>query len=271
MQPFTFGGVARFASAGIVRVFAGALFFATLGAAALGAIAANCWAPAITEAVAGLPATGMIENGQLVWPEKDGRLLAANQFISFEVQPGDPAPAAGATDLGLQFRRTHLLLRSLYGFATVFYPPDWRLPFNRPILMPLWGAWQAPCIAAFMALSGLVLIFNWCALAVLYAIVPLLLGLAANREISFYRAWKLSIAAQWPGSIVMAFSLALYAVGQVSLVFLTAMFAGHFLPTLLYVLVSPFFLPRQGAVRGGDNPFEPAKKKSRGRKNPFEG
>jgi hypothetical protein len=58
----------------------------------------------------------------------------------------------------------------------------------------------------------------------------------------------------------------LYSTAQVSLVFLAAMLAGHFVPTAIYLLASPLFLPPKLAPEKG-NPFNTRKPSTK--KNPF--
>jgi hypothetical protein len=264
-QPFTFGGVARFASARIGRVFLVGLFFATLGGAAIGRIAAKCWSPVITEAVVALPPGGGISGGEL--HSKEAKLLGANTFLAISM--GDTPP--GNADLSVQFRRTEMELTSLYGDISIPYPAAWSAPLNSAALVPFWGAWQAPCVFYAICAGTAILMLNWCLLALPYAIVPLFLGVLARREVSFWRVWKLSMAAQWPGSLIMSLSLAIYSTGEMSLLFLAVMFAAHFVPTLIYLLGSPFCLPKLLKAEGAPkkNPFQPAKKAGRRAGNPF--
>src|SRR3954468_21735293 len=107
LQPFTFGGLARFASARIGRVLFVAVLFAALGGAAMGRIAAKCWVPVITETVADLPETGGISEGQL--HSAEAKLLGANRFLAVSV--GDASP--GNADIGMQFARDGIELSSL--------------------------------------------------------------------------------------------------------------------------------------------------------------
>src|SRR5438105_4294101 len=75
-QPFTFGGVARYASARFGRLLGMALLFAILPAAVICRIAAHCWWPVITEAIEALPESARIEGGTLRVQETEARLLA---------------------------------------------------------------------------------------------------------------------------------------------------------------------------------------------------
>jgi hypothetical protein len=274
VQPFTFGGVARFASGTIVRLIVAALLFAALAAAAAGHIYSSCWAPVIDEAVNALPPASKIEGARLLWPEPLGKLLGANSFLSFEVslnESGIPQIPIAPADIAVQFGGASFLVRSLFGFTTFPYLDGYTIQFNRTALGPIWGAWRAPLTLAGMAVTAALLIFTWAALALIYAPAPLLLGSAMGRDISFARAWKLAVAAQLPGSLVMAFSLVLYSTGHVSVLFLAVMLGVHFIPTTFYLLVSPVFLPRLASIdsRQKQNPFKNENRKTGKSKNPF--
>jgi hypothetical protein len=181
---------------------------------------------------------------------------------------GDAPP--GNADLAVEFRKTEIELASLYSDISVPYPPAWRAPLNSAALVPFWGAWQTPCVFYAICFGTAILMLNWCLLALLYGVVPLFLGALAGREVNFWRAWKLSMAAQWPGSLIMTLSLAIYSTGEMSLLFLAVMLAAHFVPTLIYLLGSPFCLPKlkkEGPPK--KNPFQPAKRVSRKAGTPF--
>jgi hypothetical protein len=275
-QPFTFPGVARYASARFGRLLVFALVFALPAGIALVFLAARGWWPVLTEAIESLPPAGQIENGTLRVEDLDARLLGANQFLSIQYSLRDMPSDAAPVDLAVAFGRYEILMSSIWGDLALIYPTAWSIPFNRSALAPFWGAWKAPLLVAFglTAIAGLVL--AWFALALLYAPIVLFLGGLSGRELNFSKAWKISVAAQWPASLLMTFAIALYATGEIGLLFILIMFAAHFLPTLLHILIAPFLAPkaalpeaREGRRTRKNNPFTTEKRRSSGARNPF--
>ena len=253
-----------------------ALVFALLPAIALGRIAAHCWSPVITEAIGALPEEAAIEAGSLQTKDRQTRLLAANHFLSVQLSLGDTLPENPPVDLSIAFGRYELILASLFGEVALPYPDRWTMALDRASYVPFWGAWKGPLIGAFAAGMMVVLIANWCALAFLYAPLVLAIGALARKDLRWSGAWKLSVAAQWPASLLMTFALALYSTGEIGLLFVIIMFFAHFLPTFLNLLIAPLFLPRPEAEESGKrsakkNPFRDPRSRKRSAKNPFEG
>jgi hypothetical protein len=271
-QPFTFSGVARYATARVGRLLTVALLFGSVFTVAIGGLAGHCWWPVITEAVEALPENGAIARGALQLPEKDARLLAANQFLSLQIALGNAIEEAAPVDIAIELGKYELTIRSVLGESPLPYPDGWNIPLGRNVVWPLWGAWKGPMLAAFCAGSLLLLILSWFVLALLYAPIVLALAGLARRELTFGPAWKMGVAAQWPASLLMVFAVALYSTGEIGLLFVIIMFFAHFIPTILNVLIAPFFLPKlskkeKTAPKG--NPFG-GKKRKRSR-NPFRG
>ena len=270
-QPFTLGGVARFAHAPPGRLFLAAALFGLISGLLVSWLASTCWAPLLDQAISSLPPTGSIGAGILRWPEKTGRLLAANPFTSLEVVLDDFRTESAPVDFALEFRTNRIVVRSLFGARSADYPQNAVIELNRTALLPAWGAWKAPILFSLIPGTVLFLLLIWSALALPYSLIALVIGALFRREIDFRSAWKLSIAAQLPGSLLMAFALGLYATGQISLLFVLTMFAAHFVPTLFYLLISPCFLPKRAAISSEQNPFEPKGKRVSKGKNPFSG
>jgi hypothetical protein len=268
-QPFTFGGVARFAHASLLRLASVALIFGLISGIAGSWLVATCIAPVIDEAVSNLPVTGSIERGALHWPEKEGRLLGANAFASFSVAINEGGAVSAPVDFTFELRTNALVLRSFPGTTVIPYPPKAEIEVNRTALFPAWGAWRAPLLAALIPGSAITLFLSWAILAIVYAVLPFALGATLRRDLNFIGAWKLSVAAQLPGSLMMAFALALYSTGKISAILVFVMLPAHFAPTFCYLLVSPFFLPRAEAAPAKSNPFESEAKRKRKGKNPF--
>jgi hypothetical protein len=270
-QPFTFGGVARFARTSLIRLAGVALVFGLASGIVVSWLTATCIAPVIDEAISNLPNTGSIEGGMLHWPEKDGRLLGANAFASFSVRINERASDSAPVDFTFEFRTNSLVVRSVPGTTVLPYPASAQFELNRTALSPAWGAWRAPILAGLIPGTALVLLCTWALLAVLYAIVPFFIGAILNRDLTFGGAWKLSVAAQLPGSLMMAFALALYSTGKISAILVFVMLPAHLVPTLFYLLISPCLVPKVEKSDAKNNPFESEPKRTRKGKNPFAG
>jgi hypothetical protein len=271
-QPFTFTGVARYASAGIGRLLLTALIFALPGAAVIARVAAHCWWPVITEAVESLPENARIHDGALQAEEQDARLLAANQFLSLQLTASEKWQESSPVDFAVQLGKYELMVSSLFGDTALSYPGNSVIILNRATVWPIWGAWKVPLLAGLF-IGGLVsLIISWFALGVVYAPVVLLIGGIARRQLSFARAWKVAVAAQWSASLLMIFALALYSTGEIGVLFVLIMLVAHFIPPILNLLIAPFFLPKAAHEKRGkekDNPFVTEKRKKRSKRNPF--
>lgn len=270
-QPFTFGGVARFSEALFSRLATVALTFGSVSGIVVSWLAASCVAPVIDEAVTKLPPTGFIEHGALRWPEPTGRLLAANAFVSFSVVIDESESDAAPVDFAFEFRTYELVVRSLLGAHSITYPARSEVELNRTAFFPAWGAWRAPIILGLIPATALALFLCWSVLALFYAAIPLLIARALRRALSMAGAWKLSVAAQLPGSLIMAFALALYSTGKVAVILVWIMLPAHLIPTLVYSLVSPFFLPKVEISSRQKNPFDSERRRKQKGKNPFEG
>lgn len=272
-QPFTFGGVARFSRASFGRLALVGLLFGLVSGVVISWLTATCIAPVLDEAVAKLPPTGSIEEGSLRWPEPLGRLLAANAFVSISVIVDEKESDGAPVDFALEFRPRDLVVRSLLGAITIPYPVRSEIELNRTVWFPVWGAWRAPIIFGIVPGTALALLLCWSALAILYAIIPLFIAGIFGRDLNLRGAWKLSVAAQLPGSLMMAFALALYSTGKVAVILVLVMLPAHLLPTFIYLLISPFFVPKAPVSSDEENPFDSeGKRKRRGkRKNPFAG
>ena len=254
------------------RLLLALLIFSVLTGLAVMWLAALGWAPVIDEVVANLPETGGIQGGTLRWPERSGRLLGANPFLSIEVVLQNAPRESASADVSIEAHVSYFVVRSLLGAATVPYPPKFNLALNRAATVPAWGAWRAPLLFALIPGTALVLMLSWSLLAIPYSFLARAIGGIFRRDLNFRSAWKLSAAAQLPGSLLMTFAVALYASGQVSVLFIAVMQVAHFIPTALYLLISPVLVPkRPQKISDEDNPFDRSERKASRAKNPFAG
>ncbi len=282
-QPFTFGGVARYASARPRRLVGVALLFALVAAAVIFRFAAHCWWPVLGEAIERLPERARLEGGMLQVRERDAGLLAANEFLSLQITIGERSGENAPVDLAVQLGRYELTVTSLFGESSFPYPERLKWKLDRDVVWPFWGAWKGPIRAGLAGVAVLFLLAAWFGMALVYAPFALFVGGIAGREITFVRAWKLSVAAQWPASLLMSFAIALYSTGEIGLLFVIIMFGAHFLSSLLNVLIAPFFLPKATLEKGREkkkvrgegkkikksNPFGSEKARKGSKRNPF--
>ena len=268
-QPFTFGGVARFAHAPFLRLLVVALVIGLVSGIAVSWLTARCIAPVLDETIANLPTTGSIERGLLRWPENNSRLLGANPFLSISVSVNDVKSESAPVDFSFEFRTNRLSIQSLLGRYSTPYPARSDYELNRTALFPVWGAWRAPILLGLIPGTALALMLSWAFFALPYALLPRIIGLVLGRDLSYARAWKLALAAQLPASLMMAFALALYSTGKIAVVLVFIIFPAHFVPTLLYLVLSPCFVPKKEAAAPDSNPFQPEKKRKSSAKNPF--
>jgi hypothetical protein len=144
----------------------------------------------------------------------------------------------------------------LLGFVQIAYPRGWVVGFNRVELGPWWGAWEPAllALAAGATIGGLLL--SWAALATVYCWVAWLIGLFAKRDLSLRGSWWLAGAALMPGALFMTGAMFLYGLGAIDLVRLAFAQAVHFVLGWVYLVISPFWLPRHpAAAREKANPF----------------
>jgi hypothetical protein len=270
LNPLTPAGIARFAHAPLGKVLAICFIFACIAGTSVILFTARCWSPVIDEAVRALPTNSVIEAGQLFWPERIARLLAANEYLAIDVNPETAKAQAKSSDVVLVFEPYGLRIGSLFGYAFLPYPERWVVQFNRDMLAPNWGAWQPAIIAGLGIGTALALMLSWTLLALLYAFYPWFVAALFKRDLLLHQAWKLCYAAMMPGSILMSFGLLLYVFGHISVVFFLIIFAVHFVIGWLYIFLAAFCLKKAEVVaveRG--NPFDTEKKARKTRSNPF--
>jgi hypothetical protein len=269
LQPFTIPGVARYASAPLWKLLATLLPFALLGAFVTVYMANQCWVPVITEAVSNLPANSVIVAGQLNWPEKQGRLLGANEFLSIETITPTDTIEARATDISILLEPDDFRVGSLAGYASFPYPNRWEIKLDRDTVAPWWGAWRPALLAFFAGVALLALLASWSLLGMVYSLVVLWIALLFNRDLAWRQGWKIACAAQMPGALLISFAILLYALGEIALIFFLMLAGAHFVVTWLYLLFAPFCISKK--EKAGKNPFrnERLKSGSKGKKNPF--
>jgi hypothetical protein len=255
-RPLTFGGVAAFAQATWRRLLLVQFVFAVLVAVAVVWFLDTAWFPTIQAATRGLPPTGEIQSGRLNLPDQPPQLLAEGRFLAFAIDLDHAGAIRSPAQIQVEIGRTGVRCISLFGNLDCAYPREWIIAMNRGELEPRWGAWKAP--ASWMVFAGTiaVLLVNWLVLQTLFFLPAWLVGFFANRQLSLGGSWKMVGAALMPGTLIVVGAVCFYGFGFLDLVQFLAVFAGHLVLDLIFILVSPLFAPAiaaDTAARG--NPF----------------
>lgn len=257
-QPLTFGGVARFGSASIGRLWLVQGLFAVAAAATIVWFAASAWAPLIRDGMDRLPAAGAIRNGKLEWPDATTVRVADNRFVAILVTPSIDSNPGQVSDLQVEFGATEIKLRSIFGFLALPYPAEWNFAINRATLEPWWGAWR-PAVYSGIGMGVVFSLFlGWSTLAFLYMWPARLLALFADRPVTLWSCWKLCGAALMPGALVMTLGIFFYGLQRLSLPTFLVFMPAHIALGWVYAFVAPMRLPkiREANSPGtGRNPF----------------
>ena len=257
-QPLTPRGLAAFATARLSRLLLVQFTVAALAAAVTVEFLSADVFPAVTAAIRNLPDTGAIQSGRLDWMGPSPQVLAGGRFVAFIVDPDHTGQAQSAADLQIEFGRTTVRARSLFGYVEWHYPSGWQIAFNRTELEPLWGAWQPESLVIILLTVVLGLMLSWAALATIYFLPARLIGFLANRDVCLRGSWKLAGAALVPGALLFTAGIALYHWGALNPISLCLFFAAHLVVGWIYVVLGQFGLPRINRAAGKENPFKPA-------------
>ena len=218
----------------------------------------TAWSPVIQQAISQLPDEGRIENGQLQWTQATPLVLAQNFFLVLSVDLDEPEIVNQATDVRCTFGKTRLFLGSLLGQVSIPYSTNRAWPFNRTELEPWWGAWK-PIVQGGVGITVLVgLLLLWQILAWLYSPLVRIIGFWLNRDLNWRGSRKLAGAALMPGTLLLSAGIVAYGWQQLNLLGLLLALAVHWAIGWVYLVLSPFWLPRAGTMpQRADNPFQP--------------
>ena len=257
-QPFTPRGVAAFGLATFTRVFLvqGAVA-ALVGFALIWALRA-AWVPVISEAIQRLPETGIIQRGELSFTNQSPQRIAENSHLAVVIDLDGTREAGHVADIEIAFEKKRVVLRGPLGAWWRDYGSAYQFSFNRPELTPWWDA-RRWTLLALLALALAVSIFvSWWSLALLYVPLVKFIAFFSDRVVTWGGAWRVAAAALLPGACLVALGMLLYGFGVIPLFQFGLLYALHIVAGLVFVITSPFFLPKIFTAPGVKNPFGPA-------------
>ena len=257
-QPFTPRGVAAFAGATFSRVLLAQLLIAALVAASLLWFISAAWVPVITEAIQHLPDTGSIQRGELDFGGESPQRLAENPRLAVVVDVAGARDAGHTAELEVVFEKTRVVVRGPLGAWWQPYDPNHVIHFNRPQLTPWWGAWRWAILALIALATVASLYVMWWSLALLYLPLVKVIAFFADRVVTWGGAWRLAAAGLLPGACLVAVALVLHGFGAVDLFRFGLLYVLHGVVGFIFVVTSPFFLPKLVPVVKIKNPFTSA-------------
>jgi hypothetical protein len=257
-QPFTPRGVAAFGLATFTRVFLVQGIVATLvGFTLIWALRA-AWVPVISEAIQQLPDAGEIRRGELSFTNQSPQRLAENSHLAVVIDLDGTREAGHVADVEAAFEKKRVVLRGPLGAWWREYGSEYQFSFNRPELTPWWDA-RRWTVLALLALALAVSVFvSWWALALCYVPLVKFIAFFADRAVTWGGAWRVAAAALLPGACLVVLGMLLYGSGVIPLFQFGLIYALHIVAGLVFVITSPFFLPKIFTAPGAKNPFGPA-------------
>ena len=259
-EPLTPRGVAAFAHARLGRLLLVQFLVALLVGSGVAWLLHNEFFPVVTSAIEQLPAQGEIRQGKLEWNGGSPQLLADGGFLSIALDLDHSGEVRSLAHFQFEFGRTNVLAHSLLGYSSIDYPDNWTIAFNRPELLPRWGAWRPMFLVLAVLGTVIYLMASWCVFATIYCAPVWLLGFFANRDLTLKGSWRLSGAALMPGAFAMLAAIFFYGIGMLDLVQMGFALAAHLLLGWVYLCVCLFFVPTVGEADVPSNPFSEEKK-----------
>ena len=256
-QPLTPRGVAAFAPATFTRLFLTQLAVATLVALAVVWFLNTEWFPMIRAAIGKLPDTSAIYSGELRWPGESPARLAENRLLSLTVDAEDAGETSQSADVAVVLHKNHVSFCSLLGCWPVDYPRGTIVGLNRPELEPWWGAWHWSILAVVALLVVAGLMVSWFVLATVYFPFAKLAAFYGDRELTWAGSWRLAGAALLPGAFLNIAGLFFYSIHALDLIHLGLIYLLHIVCGWVFIVASPFFLPKEMVVVVEKNPFVP--------------
>lgn len=263
-QPFTFGGIAAFATAPFRRLLLVQLIVAIVTSASITWFVAHAYGPVISQTIARLPETAAIEGGELTGINTP--ITVETKFASVQIDTSDEPAFSQLADCQIECRklsgRACSPLRSVLGCIEFDYPNSYKISLARSHLEPWWGARQPLIWALTFVVLILYLLVLWALLAVVWTFIAKLVAWFADRQLGWFGGWKVCSAALMPGALLLALAARLYHWQVIDLIALSFFYIGHVIVGLIYVVGVPFKCPKVDVVQT-KKPTKP--------KNPFTG
>jgi hypothetical protein len=258
-QPFTFGGVAAFATAKWRRLLTAQAVAAVLFAGISVWFLGHCYAPVVTGEIHRMPKGAALASGQLTGvPDVS---IYETKFLSIAITANDNADLDQGADVQIALRRDHVaissMLSSAIGSVEMGYPRLLSVDLSRTHLEPWWGAWGPIVVVAAGLGMAVALVLLWVALAWVYAPGAKLAAWFFDRQLTWPGAWRLACAALLPGAVLLTAGVVMYGSRMVDVYGLCYFGGVHFLAGWVYLLAAPAFAPRLSAGPARRNPFSP--------------
>lgn len=211
------------------------------------------YSPAILEAIQNIPDKAALRNGRLTGASS--KILSDKKFLSVVIDLEKTGRLGEIADMKVELRPDYFQVCSLFGCALFDYPKE-NISIGRSTAEPWWGA-RRPVIFGIIGVTTFVSIWLvWLILASFYAVVPKLIAVYAERELSLGGSWKLCCVAQLFAALLMCLAIIFYGLQIFDLIQFLFFFAAHFVVAWAYVCAAIFFLPpRSAKIPATKNPF----------------
>jgi hypothetical protein len=275
-QPFTGGGLARFADAGMARTLAFVLTFALATGLTLGWTLHAAWWPVVDRAILELPEEGpTLGRGRLDWPGVTAGILADSPHLGIAVRMDERSPLGRTADLQVELLPGALRVAGIAGFIEWPWPAHWELSLGRLEARAAWEAWRRPVLATAVGAVTALLASAWCLIALALAVPIRATAFLLRRRTGLGGCLRLAAAALSGASPVLGLGMAGYALRWLPWPALAVVTGAHLLVACLQLLWG--LLSRPGNDDGPGRPVNPfgadaaARKRRNRRGNPFGG
>ena len=272
-QPFTGGGLARFADAGMARTLAFVLTFALATGLTLGWTLHTAWWPVVDRAIRELPEAGpTLAHGRLHWPGVTAGILADSPHLGIAVRIDERSPLGRTADLQVELLPQALRVAGIAGFIEWPWPADWNLSLGRLEARAAWEAWRRPVLATAVGTVTTLLATAWWLGALTLALPVRAAAFVLRRRIGLGGSLRLAAAAFSGASPVLGLGMVGYALRWLPWPALAAVVGAHLLVACLLLVWGLFSRPGCAAPARPANPFGPGAEAPRRRRrqgNPF--
>ncbi|MCX7872708.1 MAG: hypothetical protein N2487_05430 [Verrucomicrobiae bacterium] len=243
-HPLTPNGISAYANVSFAYTAYTILVFAIICSVSICWMFSRCLIVPLNLGVERLPEKGGISNGRLQWFTNETTVLIETRTLSIHVNPTDEEPIADGADLQIVFEKDRLLLRSLFGWLPIPYPKTLNFPLNLKDLWTSWGAYKNAIIPLVFIFSACFLVVVWGGLAWIYSIPIALLVKIIKAKTSSAGIFRISLMSQMLSALIMSAGVIFYTLARIDLTTLCIIFAIHIPFAWIYLLITPFYLPK---------------------------